>query len=69
MIVYIKIKLTKHDVSEIIMGRHDTKRLTVGSIISSVTLCSDSSFNGHLRGEMYFLSLILMYIIIYTMQT
>ena len=54
MIVYIKIKLTKHDVSEIIMGRHDTKRLTVGSIISSDTSRSDSSFYDHLRGKMYF---------------
>ena len=35
MIIYIKIKLTKYDVSEIIMGNHDTKRLAYVSIISS----------------------------------
>jgi len=35
MIIYIKIKLSKYDVSEIIMGNHDTKRLAYVSIISS----------------------------------
>ena len=35
MIIYIRIKLAKYDVSYIIMGNHDTRRLAFVSIISS----------------------------------
>ena len=35
MIIYIRIKLAKYDVSYIIMGNHDTRRLAFVSINSS----------------------------------
>ena len=35
MIIYIRIKLAKYDVSYIIMGNHDTRMLAFVSIIST----------------------------------